>query len=276
MRISVRHETRYQYEKGALGAIMRLRLWPLSAANQTVEQWALSVNGEPVGGFLANAYGVPEAIWRSGQRVEEAVILAEGTIAVVDTAGVVGFTDEAVNPVVFVRPSDLTEPSEALAALAAEARSEEGALASLHNLCRLVNERIAYLPDATDSSTTAAQALDLKRGVCQDFAHVFIAAARALDIPARYVAGYVLDPEAPVELHETHGWAEAFTPGLGWVGFDPARRICVTDQYVRLSWGFDAFDAAPIRGLAQMAGTIDMNVDVAVSVAPGQSQSQQQ
>lgn len=258
--------------------MMRLRLMPLDGQGQRVDDWQVTVNGDPVTSFRRNSFGVPEAVWRTGQRIRQAVIVAEGTVSTVDQAGIVGFCDEDATARVFLRPSDATLPSPALQELAAAARSGDGALATLHDLSRLVHERLTYRAETTDSTTTAAEALELGCGVCQDFAHVFIACARELGIPARYVAGYVFDPDAPVETHESHGWAEAFVEGLGWIGFDPARKVCVTDHYIRLSWGMDAFDAAPIRGVAQVAGTIGLHVDVVVAEAPqkAQSQSQQQ
>ncbi|MFT3966880.1 MAG: transglutaminase family protein [Sphingobium sp.] len=281
MRLSIRHETRYSYEGGAQGATMRLRLKPIDSAVQRVGDWRIFVNGEPVEQFAVNSYGVPEALWRTGARIQEAVIVAEGTVETVDMAGVVGFGEEAVSPRIFLRQGDYTRVDEGLSALAKEAQSPDGLLASLHALSRLVHERLSYRKDMTDSATTAAQALELGSGVCQDFAHVFIAAARELGAPTRYVAGYVYDEEGDIDEEETghsHGWAESFIEGLGWVGFDPTRKICVTDQYVRLSWGIDAFDSAPLRGVAQLSGAIGMNVDVQVGTTPivSQGQSQQQ
>jgi transglutaminase-like putative cysteine protease len=198
-----------------------------------------------------------------------------------DRAGVVGFGDEAASQRVFLRQGDYTRLDMGLAALSMEAVSPDGTLASLHNLSRLVHERLTYKPDMTDSATTAAQALEMGCGVCQDFSHIFISAARQMGVPTRYVAGYVYDEEGDLDEEQTghsHGWAESFIDGLGWVGFDPTRKICVTDQYVRLSWGIDAFDSAPLRGVAQLSGAIGMNVDVQVGTAPIliQSQSQQQ
>ncbi|HEX7854030.1 MAG TPA: transglutaminase family protein [Sphingobium sp.] len=281
MRLSIRHETRYFYDGGAQGATMRLRLKPIDNAVQQVVDWRVLVNDEPVERFAVNSFGVPEALWRTGARISEAVIVAEGTVETSDCAGVIGFGDEAASPRIFLRQGDYTKVDAGLVTLAEEAVSPEGTLASLHNLSRLVHERLAYRKEATDSATTAAQALDLGCGVCQDFSHVFIAAARQLGAPTRYVAGYVYDEEGDLDAEETghsHGWAESFIDGLGWVGFDPTRKICVTDQYVRLSWGVDAFDSAPLRGVAQLSGTIGMNVDVQVGTTPivSQSQSQQQ
>lgn len=285
MRLSIRHETRYFYEGVAQGATMRLRLKPIDSVVQSVTDWRITVNDEPVEAFHVNSYGVPEALWRTGQKISEAVIVAEGTVETIDRAGIIGFPDEAVSPRVFLRQGDYTKLDEGLIAIADSAVSPDGMLASLHALSRIVHERIAYRKDATDSNTTAAQALEMGVGVCQDFAHVFIACARHMGAPSRYVAGYVYDEEGELETGEigqSHGWAESFVEGLGWIGFDPTRNICVTDQYVRLSWGVDAFDSAPLRGVAQLSGAIGMNVDVQVGTEPleprtqSQSQSQQQ
>jgi transglutaminase-like putative cysteine protease len=103
-----------------------------------------------------------------------------------------------------------------------------------------------YVPGSTLSRTTAEQALEQGAGVCQDHAHVFISASRAMGVPARYVVGYLLSADETVTA--THAWAEAHASDLGWVGFDPANRLCPTDRYVRLGAGFDAHDASPIRG----------------------------
>src|SRR3546814_20731142 len=76
-----------------------------------------------------------------------------------------------------------------------------------------------------------------------------------MGIPARYVSGYLLADEGDV-LHETHGWAEALVPELGWVGFDPSTRVCVTERYLRIACGLDADEAAPIRSSVTVAGDI--------------------
>lgn len=280
MRLSIRHETRYLYEGTAQGATMRLRLKPMNSPVQQVEDWHISVNGEPVENYTLNSYGVPESVWRTGQRISEAVVIAEGTVETSDRAGIVGFPEEeAASPRIFLRQGDFTKASPAVIAMAQEARSPDGPLASLHALSHLVHGRMIYRKDTTDSDTTAAYALDIGHGVCQDFAHVFISAAREMGVPTRYVAGYVYDEEGDMdeeEVGQSHGWAEAFVEGLGWIGFDPTRKICVTDQYVRLSWGVDAFDSAPLRGVAALSGVIGMNVDVQVATSPTLIQRQTQ
>jgi transglutaminase-like putative cysteine protease len=126
------------------------------------------------------------------------------------------------------------------------------------------------VPGATDSHTGAAEALADGKGVCQDHAHIFIAAARTLGIPARYVTGYLVmaDP-GPAAAH--HAWAEAYVEALGWVGFDVANRMCPTERYVRLAAGLDAGYTAPILGSRR--GGAGETLDVSVAV---QQQSAQQ
>ena len=120
------------------------------------------------------------------------------------------------------------------------------------------------MPGKTDSSTTAAEALKDGAGVCQDHAHLMISIARELRVPARYVVGYLFEPDREDEARETHAWAELHIDSLGWVGFDPSNKVCPTDHYVRLTSGFDANDAAPISGI--FVGTCAENMDVEVSV----------
>ena len=142
----------------------------------------------------------------------------------------------------------------------------------LHALLGAVRDRVEYVPGATDTHTSAAEALADGKGVCQDHAHIFIAAARTLAIPARYVTGYlVLDGQSTADAH--HAWAEAWVEGLGWVGFDVANRVCPTDCYVRLAVGLDAGYAAPIIG-SRRGGETE-TLDVSVTVQQQQQNSQQ-
>lgn len=279
MLLSISHQTTYRYEAGASDAAMRLRLTPPDGAAQRVRDWHVTLNDEPVTPAWTNSFGVAEAFWRSPRRVEQAVIRAEGVVETWDRAGVVGAQQDVVSPRVFLVSTSLTEADAAIGDFAHAVHSGEGDLTTLHALCRTVHDQLAYRTEVTDSQTPAARVLELRSGVCQDFTHLFIASARVLGIPCRYVAGYLHDPEIEEGFHASHGWAEAFVDGLGWIGFDPTRKLCVTADYVRLSVGLDAFDAAPIRGVGYFGGAVTMQVDVAVSegaaaVVQNQSQSQ--
>ena len=274
MRLSIRHATTYAYDPPAERCALRLRLYPPSFDSQRVISWKVSVNGQVVPALLSTATGDRESIWTAAAGGAEVAIVAEGEIETRDAAGVVKGLKDTVRPQVYLRPTPLTETDKRIEELAASISGAAKALDQMHGLFNAVAEAVAYKPGATSSSTTAAQALKAGHGVCQDHAHVFIAAARVLKFPARYVVGYLLASEE--KLTETHAWAEAWAPDIGWVGFDPSNRLCPTDRYVRLGCGLDAADAAPIRGNVSGGPKERLSASVDIAQMTGQSQSQNQ
>lgn len=269
MRITIRHLTEYAYEPPAPRVAFRLKIFPSPNRAQAIDSWRVSVNGEAVEPMLTNAFGDPEGLWFSGRDAAAAAVLAEGTVETTDTAGVLGRVG-AAPPALFLRQTPLTR-SDAEIRLLAEAAEGDEPLARMHALSAAVHESLIYRPGVTNSGTTAAQALALGAGVCQDKTHLFIAAARAGGTPARYVVGYLLDEEAP--LQESHAWAEVHLEGLGWVGFDPTNQVCPTANYVRLCTGLDADNAAPIRG--SITGAAEHRMQVTVDIGQDEAQSQQ-
>ena len=244
MRLSIRHATTYSYETAPDRCALRLRLYPPACDTQRVISWTVSVNGQPVPALLTTATGDRESIWTCLGATQTLEVVAEGEVETKDGAGVVRGLRDSMRPSVFLRTSPLTESSKAIEEMAAGVTGASP-LDRLHALMAVVANTVDYRPGSTSSATTAAQAVKAGAGVCQDHAHVFISAARTLRVPARYVVGYLLALDE--KLTETHAWAEAHIPEIGWVGFDPANRLCPTDRYVRLGCGIDSSDAAPIR-----------------------------
>lgn len=272
MRISITHTTTYRADPPAR-AIQALRLAPKSCRGQHVAHWTVSATGAGVPMRYTDAFGNAVDLISSHGAVGEIVITATGVVETSDTAGVVGPTGEAVLPPVFLRGTELTEPDAAIEAFARRCAHEDR-LTALHAMLDGLHETVAYETGSTESTTTAAAAFAAKRGVCQDHAHIFIAAARVLAIPARYVTGYLLTGEGAAVAH--HAWAEALAPDIGWVGFDPANGQCPTERYVRLAIGLDALGAAPVRGVRLGAASEKLDVSVSVAEASqGQSQRQQ-
>jgi len=266
MKLLVRHQTVYRYAASAGRVAMRLKLMPVDTPAQTVLEWQVSVNGEPITGFHPNSYGEREAIWIRHDRLDHATIVAEGLVDTRESHGVVGHLSSRVDTRYFLRDTPLTRASAGIAAMARDLPEQDGPLATLHALSAAVSDAVQYRAGVTTSNTTAAQAFALGAGVCQDHAQVFIAAARSIGIPARYVSGYLLAGDGDA-LHETHGWAEAYLPQLGWIGFDPSNRVCVTERYLRVASGLDADEAAPIRGSVTVAGDIWIDADVRIAQA---------
>ena len=155
-----------------------------------------------------------------------------------------------IAPAVYLRETPATALSSALIALGTEVQGATP-LSLAHGLSDAVADAIRYRPGSTEAFTSAAEAMALGEGVCQDQAQALIACARLRDLPARYVSGYLHSGKDGVAHGASHAWAEIYLKGLGWVGFDPANRCCPDERYIRLGSGLDAQDAAPIRGVSR-------------------------
>lgn len=273
MKLSVTHTTRYTYDPSAAALALRLRLFPPQTAGQMTQDWTVTVNGAPVVPILTEASGDQMALWHQHAAVDMVDIKASGTVDTTDTAGVLRDLPEAAPPSVYLRETALTEVDDRIRALT-EAVEGDDRLAQMHCLSALIQKAVSYRKDATTAATTAAEATALGAGVCQDQAHVFVAAARAMQVPARYVTGYLYDPDAGDMAEETHAWAEAHVSGLGWIGFDITHQLCPTDAYIRLSAGLDAADAPPVRGTVIGDAAEQLEVQVEITQAQSQSQSQ--
>ena len=126
MRISIRHETRYDYAEPAAGAVMRLRLMPPNTSAQTVHSWAVSVNETPIERWITGGYGDAEALWRAATKLTEIRVVAEGEVTTIDTSGVSLRLKGAARPLLFLRDTALTNPSDALRDLAESVRAAVG------------------------------------------------------------------------------------------------------------------------------------------------------
>ena len=146
------------------------------------------------------------------------------------------------------RPTDLTRAGNNVRKLAKAVGTEDDDLARLHRLSAAIIEEVHYETGSTHAATTAEEALDNGSGVCQDHAHIFIAAARTMGYPARYVSGYLMMNDR-IDQDASHAWAEAHVDGVGWVGFDVSNGISPDERYVRVATGLDYTEAAPISGL---------------------------
>jgi len=113
---------------------------------------------------------------------------------------------------------------------------------------------LTYTPESTDINTRIEEVLQLKKGVCQDYAHLFISVCRKNKIPARYVSGYLNQGTDLVGTSQLHAWVEALVPGLGWVGFDSTNNLLADHHYFKIAHGTDYRDCSPIIGMLESTG----------------------
>lgn len=264
MRLRVRHQTAYSYDAPIAAAIQTLRLTPRTYEGLSVVHWRVWSDHRRELPMFIDGYGNPTHCHAVNQPHADATVFVDGEVETTATHGIVRGAPEPLPPLFFLRRTPLTAPDPALEALARQATPQGSVLKQLHALLNLVRDKVDYLHGATDVATTASEALAAGAGVCQDHAHIFIAAARLLGIPARYVGGYLWSGPEAREYQATHAWAEAFVHDLGWVGFDPSNRICPTEAYIRTSIGLDYRSAAPVRGVRRGAGAETLSVAVNV------------
>ena len=276
MLIKVRHTTRYSYDSSARYCIQALRLNPPTFAGQKVHEWTVEAPGYADAIHFQDSFGNAVALASFGEPHTSLEITAHGVVETTDTSGVASGLIEPTPIPVFLRHTTLTKSSAAIEILHNEIEGAD-TLARLHSLMAVIRRHIAYETGMTTTLTPAAEVVTLGKGVCQDHAHVFIAAARALTIPCRYVNGYLVSGATePEPAH--HAWAEAHIPDLGWVGFDIANLICPDERYVRLATGLDAATASPIRGSRPLplGAAQGQRLDVLVEVRQQQQQAVQQ
>jgi transglutaminase-like putative cysteine protease len=274
MILNVRHQTIYRYDQPVRAVVQSHRLTPSKFDGQATINWNISVEGgltsEPFenavpGGAFRDGAGDWVQSWTIAGPVSEVVVNVVGSVQTTDLHGVLRGHRERTPPEAYLSDTLMTRADLAVTELARKAESSaKTALERAHILSAAVSEAIEYIPGATQSQTTAAEALGMGKGVCQDHAHALIAAARAIGVPARYVFGYLHASELSAEHEASHAWAEIWVDGLGWVGFDASNACCPDDRYIRLGSGKDAHAAAPIRGIARGASEESMDVSVAV------------
>lgn len=264
MRLEVRHSTTYRFDPPRRGVAQSLRLWPSIFEGQRTVSWDVSIEGAVRGaGFRDGAGDWVETATLLGP-VSETTISVTGVVQTEDLSGLLSGHKERVPPQAYLRTTSFTRQNTEIRALAEDAvKDVVWPLERAHALSKAIAEAITYEPGRTSPATTAGEALRTGAGVCQDHAHVLIAAATALEIPARYVTGYLHAEGAIAEA--SHAWAELAIDDLGWVGFDAANGVCPDARYIRIGSGFDAEDAAPIRGVTDGLGQEGLQVDVTVA-----------
>ncbi len=146
-------------------------------------------------------------------------------------------------------------------------------LAGVMDLTSRIFRDFKYEGGVTDVSTPVKNVLATRKGVCQDFAHLEIAALRSLGLPARYISGYLLThpPEGQEKLvgaDASHAWLSTWCPNIGWVDFDPTNNLIPGDEHITLAWGRDYGDVSPINGFMVGGGQHTLEVSVDVSPAP--------
>ena len=263
MRLKISHTTSYRFADPVRSGLQQLRMTPLEQVNQKIVNWSVSITGGTEQLFFHDHFGNRVDLSSLDADVTEVTITCGGEVEISDTHGVMGRHFGSTPLWLYRRPTDRTAAGQGIRRLARQAEGDSD-LDRMHALMKLVGEAVEYTPDASDPDWTAEEALQEGKGVCQDHAHVFIACARDMKLPARYVSGYLMMDDR-TEQEAMHAWAEVHLADLGWVGFDVSNGISPDTRYVRVATGLDYSDAAPVIGTRIGGKDEDLHVEIEVA-----------
>lgn len=267
MQLAIRHETVYQYTAPQGYTIQLLRLTPRSEAHQPVVSWSVSSCGTR--NEYIDAYGNHGHVLTITKRHQEVRILASGVVDVVALDRGRLEDQGSLSPLLYTVPTRLTLPNDAILGFTDRNLPARPGSADLLALAQAICDAVTYQSGATLVSSTAADALRLGCGVCQDHAHLFLSCCHARGIPARYVSGYI-DP-GPTEHAASHAWVDVWVRDrdyTGWISIDVTHASLVGDDHCRLAIGRDYDSAGPLRGVRHGGGEEYLSVDVQVTTRP--------
>jgi len=272
------HRTTFVYGGDARDSFNEVRLRPCDDENQACRQFSLRVSPESAVRDYTDFHGNTVHFFDVPEGHARLVIEAESEVETVPDASraapaPVGFDALAASPEREMQAEFLADSR--YVPLAPEIWREVQDVLSggrgdvwgdAVRLGRHIHSTFKYRPKTTGVTTAATDALKLRAGVCQDFAHVMLGMCRCAGLPARYVSGYFLNVDRlPGEVEASHAWVEVFVPGQGWLGFDPTHNRSSDERYIKVGVGRDYADISPVSGTYRGAPTLSLDVDVKVS-----------
>ena len=285
MYYTIRHTTRFHYNSPISESIMEVRMQPRSEGNQfcldfrlhtTPRAQIMTYRGEF--GNRVHHFDIPNSHYQL-TIVAESLVDLSAPAALPDALAANAWDELDAQTARddfwdTLMPSHYAHPGALLEDLAREldVQRRDDPLTTLRRLNSALYHTFEYVPKATRVDSPIDEALRLRKGVCQDFAHILITLVRQLRIPCRYVSGYLVQQGRGQERTERsssdamHAWVEAYLPGLGWVGFDPTNDTLADERHVSVAVGRDYADVTPTRGVFR--GKADSELAVTIRYAP--------
>lgn len=275
----IHHVTKYTYESAVRDSANQIILFPIKDDFQEVIKHELKISGDPAVDIHTDYYGndvgsfthivphtqleISSKIWVTtkhrmypmddmfaAQQWEELMQLRYNT----------QYID-------FLRQEYFAGLHEMQAIVEAEKNPNETPYQTAVRYCKYVYENFDYIKGVTTVETTLDEIWKIKAGVCQDFAHILMEMLRVVNVPARYVSGYICTPKSHAMMRgegATHAWTEAYIPNYGWLGLDPTNNVIANENHVRLAVGRNFTDCSPVKGVYK--GASDHLLEVTVSV----------
>lgn len=254
MKLFIQHQTIYLYGFEASYSLQNLRLTPRKYSNQKTISWDIDVPGEL--SKYVDTFGNINHLLTLNEPHKKIVITSKGEI---ETNTKQRKNNDHLPLNIFLKNTTLTVPGPNIKRFIKKFKLN--GIGFIEQLASAIIQEVSYEQGTTESSTNAEKSFSLKKGVCQDHAHIMLACCRALGYPARYISGYMLT-EGTNET-QTHAWVEVFCDNH-WINYDVSNNCFVDEKYVTLAYGLDYKTAAPIIGIRHGGGIEGMSSQVSV------------
>lgn len=270
------HITKYKYSWPIKESINEIRLFPHNFDNQDVLQYQLTITNNPEIVYSKDIFGNRVGNFNTLEEHSEMILETRMIVRVhhsqkipeVENTTTKDLVSEKEKSITLLRYSypDLIENQKEIDSILKEFDYENKSIIALCQECsEYIYKNFVYTKGITNINTTIDELLNLKKGVCQDFAHLLLQMLRSAGVPCRYVSGYICPNKIGMRGEgATHAWVEVYSPLQGWLGIDPTNNIWVMENHVKLSVGINFKDCTPVKGTFK--GIAKQTLSVAVSI----------
>lgn len=286
-RFAVKHTTGYRYDRPITHSKHCVHLRPIDDIYQSVENYSLQINPAVSTIDFEDVFGNWTSRFEIRKPYTQLFVTAESTISL-SSVDPFAFTHPPIRPsfpvvwmpweqtmlAPYLAPVELPETQLRELydyAMSFVERNKRDLMETLFDINLKMFREYRYLPGSTGLETTPYDVFTNKKGVCQDFANLFICMARLLGIPARYVCGYVFTGNknaASAPSDASHAWLQLYIPEVGWRGFDPTNGVLASANHIRLAYGRHYRDVAPTAGTLYSSAQETMSIDVHIVELP--------
>lgn len=280
---NIHHITKYEYDRPVKESVNEIKIYPYACQHQEALYHQINISSNPEILIVQDYWGNRTGMFNLMPSHQELVIesklivrtLGQSTPILNTTAGLEQLSADKncnLNLLELAQVKEI-ELREKLNNLLNEFYKPGMPVASIvENCCSFIFSNFKYIKGITNIETTVQEILELRSGVCQDFAHVMLEILRSLGIPSRYVSGYICPNKNGMRGEgATHAWIEAWIPGNGWTGIDPTNNVWVTNHHVKLAVGRNFNDCSPIKGTFKGPAHQSLSVYVSVGYEDGQT-----
>ena len=275
----IQHITKYLYDRPVQESVNEVKIFPYQCEQQETLQYELNVTGQPVVDTFQDYWGNKTGVFNLLAAHKELVIESRIVVRVIpagpgeDKPGewdeLRGQLETQLHLLELAAARPVAKQQE-VNRIAEKVRHEKSISSTLEECNEYIYKNFEYIKGITTVETTVDEILEKRAGVCQDFAHVLLQILRTLNVPSRYVSGYICPNKTGMRGEgATHAWVEAWLPGRGWTGIDPTNNIWVSDKHVKLAVGRDFADCSPVKGTFKGPARQQLSVYVSVGYEDG-------